>query len=83
MGLTNRELLEMIGEIDGIQLRSLFDRSGVGVYLQIGDREFELITDSGDAISHNITRIGISSVISWGGKLIHDNPDVKESTNTP
>jgi hypothetical protein len=79
VGLTNRELLDLIGEIDGIQLRSLTERSGVDVYLQIGDREFELITDSGDAISHHITRIGISSVISCGGKPINNSPEVKES----
>jgi hypothetical protein len=79
MILTNKDLLDLIGEIDGIQLRSLSERSGVGVYLQIGQREFELITDSGEAISHHITRIGIGSVLSSGGKLIHDNPSVKEA----
>lgn len=66
--MTNKELLDLIGEIDGITLQSV--GSGVAVYLRIGDRDFELMRDSGDCISHHITRIGIGSVISWGGQPI-------------
>lgn len=70
--MTNRELIELIGEIDGIELRSV--GNSVCVFMQIGDREFELIKDSGDVIGHHITRIGIGRVISWGGTAIRNEP---------
>ena len=78
--MTNKELLDLIGEIDGITLRSV--GRGVGVYLQIGDREFELMTDSGDCISHHITRIGIATVIGWGGQEIAEFPTEIERAKT-
>lgn len=75
--MTNRELLELIGEIDGITLQSV--GSGVAVYLRIGDRDFELIKDCGDLISHHITRIGIGSAIKRGGQPIGTSIDEMKS----
>lgn len=60
--LSHKELLGMIGEIDGIRL---FIREGVSyVYLEIHGREIELIRDASVFGDHHITRIGISEAIS-------------------
>lgn len=67
--MTNKQLLGMIGEIDGITLRSV-GKYSVGVFLQIGSTEYELMRDSGEAISHHITRIGIGSQLEKAGAPI-------------
>jgi hypothetical protein len=61
--LTHADLLKLIGEIDGISLRSV-DAHAVAVVLRIGGREIELIRDAGVNISHNLTRIGIAECIA-------------------
>lgn len=60
--ISHKELISLIGEIDGIDLRSL-DQFTVAVFLRIGGKEIEVIRDSGSAISHSLTRIGIASCL--------------------
>lgn len=60
--LSHKELLALIGEVDGIDLRSL-DEFTIAVFLRIGGKEIELIRDSGTALNHSLTRIGIASCL--------------------
>jgi hypothetical protein len=68
---SHKELLSLIGEIDGIDLRSL-DNGTVEVFLRIGGREIELIRDSGSAIIHSLTRIGIACCLQ--SNVAHERP---------
>ena len=60
--LSHAELIQLIGEIDGIDLEGHGGR--LFVNLRIGGKSIELISDSGEAPSHHITREGIRSVLS-------------------
>lgn len=66
MSLTHSELLKLIGEIDGISLRSV-GRYTVVVILHLNGEEIELIRDSGTLWDHHVTRIGIASCIEGTG----------------
>lgn len=59
---SHKELLTLIGEIDGIDLRSI-DEHTVAVFIRIAGKDIEIIRDSGSAISHSITRTGINECL--------------------
>lgn len=61
--ISNRDLLRLIGEIDGITLRSVGEHA-VAVFIELGGYEFEVISDTaGNRIDHHITRFGIKEHI--------------------
>lgn len=74
--LSHKELLTLLGEIDGIDLRSL-DEVTVAVFLRIGGKDIEIIRDSGSAMSHSITRIGIAGCLESNAELRGAAPEQK------
>lgn len=60
--MTNRKLIALIGEIDGIRLQTA-PNGALVVYLDIRGEQLEVIRDGGQSIDHLITREGIRSLL--------------------
>jgi hypothetical protein len=61
--ITNKELLALIGEIDGITLRL---QDGITcVFINLLGKEIRVITDASVNMDNHITRIGISDEIMY------------------
>lgn len=69
MALSNKDLLALIGEIDGITLRTVQtarQTTATAVFIDIGGREIEVIRDGHDMIDHRITRCGLAELLGGG-----------------
>jgi hypothetical protein len=61
--ISHAKLLQLIGEIDGVELRGV-DKYNMAVILYIGGVPVELLRDGGEHCSHCVTRIGIAEHLS-------------------
>lgn len=56
-------ILEMLGDVDGIDLRT--DGNFIVVELRVMGQRIEVIRDCGETIDHSITRSGIAELLHF------------------